>query len=305
MGPAVYEPTDVALEHVRYFVSAGLWPPGSEGRAAAWLRNFERPSFDDDDRQVARELLAAYLLVGTRMTDALFAAAFLALSSALVPVDASWTEREAAWSAFRSAVIVSFPTDEVPNVTDSGYSFARRARYLMKVPQSRILSPADAVRRLERQPAPLVLVDDFTGSGNQMIDTWDRRYPSRTGETSLAELAALGAHRSIYSPILATSYAIDRLAVACPSLELRPMHRLPPEYGVRHPNTLLVSASISGDRVDRFLDHVANELGRSPGDMDGFHSLGLALGFEDAPPDATLPVYYAEEAGWNPLFVRR
>jgi hypothetical protein len=36
-------------------------------------------------------------------------------------------------------------------------------------------------------------------------------------------------------------------------------------------------------------------------DWQGFHCLGLSLAFYDSVPDATLPIFYWEENGWNPL----
>ena len=44
--------------------------------------------------------------------------------------------------------------------------------------------------------------------------------------------------------------------------------------------------------------------GAQPGDWRGFAKLGLALAFEHGVPDATLPLFYWDGPGWEPLMRR-
>jgi hypothetical protein len=240
------------------------------------------------------------------MAPELYRSAYHSLSSLLTPIDASWQERDGAWRAFQAAVVVSFPTDDVmPSASDSGYHFARKAKFLLDVPESRILRPDQVVELGGASRFPLVLVDDFAGSGAQMRETWHRKYsvPGQA-DSSLADLHAAGALESaFYCPLLSTSVAIEHLADRCPGLELHPTHVLPEEYGVMHSETLLVPAEFAGPRVRKFLEASAEEAGIPPGEILGFANLGLAIGFEDAPPDSTLPVYW-KEGRWEPLFNR-
>lgn len=44
--------------------------------------------------------------------------------------------------------------------------------------------------------------------------------------------------------------------------------------------------------------------GNDVNDWQGFHKLGLAIGFWNGIPDATLPIFYWENNGWKPLMRR-
>jgi len=44
--------------------------------------------------------------------------------------------------------------------------------------------------------------------------------------------------------------------------------------------------------------------GAKVNDWQGFYKLGLALGFYNSVPDATLPIFYWEKNGWKPLIRR-
>jgi hypothetical protein len=171
-----------------------------------------------------------------------------------------------------------------------------------------IVEPMDALAAAA-SGKNVVFLDDFVGSGNQMRETWRRKY-STTGPSSFAELARARRFHAIYLTLVATRYGLQSLEFDCPDLILRPAHLLGDEYSVRNLASLPANRSIPSlaDRIHALLAKYAptlvlnDDLRKADYALYGWHSLGLLLGFEHGIPDATIPLIWAEgQAGWTPL----
>jgi hypothetical protein len=213
----------------------------------------------------------------------------------------------ARWRQFVDSVIVTYVTGEEPSVTDSGFTFARKARKVLRIPESRVLSPLDTLRELLKTRRPVVFVDDFVGSGNQFVDTWHREY-RLFGSTSLAfsHLAGLPGFSFAYCPLVCTDGGARQLSTRCAGLTLRPAHLLPAVYSAIHPQSIVWPPNLlqSGPEFVKAVSArigIPDSGGAVVNDWQGFHCLGLSLAFYDSVPDATLPIFYWEENGWNPL----
>jgi len=78
---------------------------------------------------------------------------------------------------------------------------------------------------------------------------------------------------------------------------------LPKEYSAIDPNSILwPSHLVSG--AARFLERVSVSAGIPADQWRGRHDLALAIAFSDSVPDATLPLFYWEQDGWQPLIRR-
>jgi hypothetical protein len=171
-----------------------------------------------------------------------------------------------------------------------------------------IVEPMDALAAAA-SGKNIVFLDDFVGSGNQMRETWRRKYSSRS-PSSFAELARARRFHAIYLNLVATRYGLLSLEFDCPDLILRPAHLLGDEYSVRNLANLPANRLIPSlaDRIHTLLAKYAptlvlnDDLRQADYPLYGWHSLGLLLGFEHGIPDATIPLIWAEgQAGWTPL----
>ena len=70
----------------------------------------------------------------------------------------SFLTLQAKWRLFVDTVIITYVTGETPNPTDSGVSFARRARQSLRIDQAMIMEPDEAVRLLLRNQDLLYLL---------------------------------------------------------------------------------------------------------------------------------------------------
>jgi len=274
-----------------------VWPTAQKLDWRGWLRNFPA-----EDQHYARCLLEAFVYMSNATIDALFKAGFRSLSRSVGPFEPP-ADARARWHRFMSTVLVVLVEGEEPSPTDSAHLFARRARDLAHVPDSRILSPADACGQLLHGSArrPVVFVDDFVGSGNQFVDTWVRQHTSTSGAmTSLRELALAGKCEPFYVPLVATTYGLERIRYDCPQVKLYPVHELGDEYSCSNPTSLVWRPDLQAGVAD-FLSRSAARAGLNPTVALGFHQLALAVGFEHGVPDATLKLFTHRADGWRPL----
>ena len=221
------------------------WNPKFTNAARLWLDNF-----DQADQSTATALLDAFVHIDNRSVDAIFGAAFGSLAGVVCAAD-DYSVATTEWQEFLGSVLVTFPTGENPNPTDSGYAFQRRVRQVMEIDQSQIVEPGEALRRLRNSQGHVVFVDDIVGSGDQFVKTWRRRYPSDGTTGSFADISSqISAH---FVPLFATLAGAERIQSQVPTLNLMPIHQLGAEYSARERDSL-AWAGIDCDKGIRLVE---------------------------------------------------
>jgi hypothetical protein len=293
---------DFVLAKCNYFVDVQLWPIHSEMDPERWLNNFKPEEMDH-----AVQLLYSFLYYSEKLSDEMFVAAFQGLSRELMSRSQSLLTLRVDWRTFVDSVIITYVTGEVPNVTDSGYTFARRARQLLSVPEERIMSPEKALLQLYNYgPQPVVFVDDFVGSGDQFIKTWERPVSIASSVTaSFKKLASMRGSQFFYCPLICTQTGFDRLERECPNVQVSPAHILSNRYNAFASNSLIWPPELLPTASD-FIYEASTRAGIHGISWRGYNDLGLAIAFQvgHSVPDATLPIIYWNENGWNPLVER-
>ena len=285
------------LSKANYFTDVQLWPLQFKFNPEGWLNNFL-----DSEQQHAIYLLNGFMYFSSYLMDQMLVSSFQSLSSTLYAPGDSFLTLQAKWRLFVDTVIITYVTGETPNPTDSGVSFARRARQSLRIDQAMIMEPDEAVRTLVRQPGPVVFVDDFVGSGNQFITTWRRPVQLSTGPfTSFERLCAIRGTEFYYCPLLCTEYGFQRLQSSCSAVHVCPAHVLSPMYSALDPSSILWPTHLQPTAVD-FVRNASLRAGIV--EWSGFHNLGLAVALGDSIPDATLPIFYWNRNSWRPLMER-
>ena len=286
---------------LQFLVDIHLWPLRTRLDPYAWIENFT-----DTERPYALNILNVFLYFVGDLIDAMFRAAVHSLCPELTAKATSLAEARAIWHMFLSTVRVTYVQGERPRPTDSGILFARKARQVLGIQEDHITDPGHALASLFNCPStPVVFVDDFVGSGNQMISTWTRRYDTNSGyETSFADTS----HNSyvVYVPLVATQVGIEALSRECPNLRVCPAHSIDGHYSLVSPDSVLWP-----DQLRKLAPEVLYNASRRAGIVDGcefgwkgFHDLALAIAFEHSVPDATLPLIFWDRSGWRPLIRR-
>ena len=201
--------------------------------------------------------------------------------------------------------MVTYVQGEEPNPTDSGYTFARKARQVLGIDEMQIAEPAHVLSNSRGSlDSPILLVDDFVGSGTQLITTWHREQRAERFR-SLAEAAEAGVS-IYYVPLVATRDGTAEIRQNCAKLEVFSAHVLDQRYSLVAPDSILWPEALR-PHAQEFL-WTASQRAGIPDDYEygwkGFCDLALALAFSHSVPDATLPLFFWNRNGWKPLLVK-
>ena len=278
---------------------ATVWPGRQRLDPEAWLGNFT-----PGERAFALNMLNVFLYYNNSMIDALFQGTVHQLSSIVTASASTFHEAKLQWSSFLSTLIITMVEGDPPNPTDSGHIFARRSRTVLGINQDQIMTPESALAlSLSNSKYTVLMVDDFIGSGKQLIETWNREYIlTPTTRASFATAATIG-RRVLYAPIIATRYGLAEINGTCRSLTTITSHILDESYSLTSPSSILWPDPMKRD-VHDFLKEASQRAGiiKALGsDWTGFHGLALAIAFAHGVPDATMPLYWWEQNGWIPL----
>ncbi|MBL7176053.1 MAG: hypothetical protein ISS66_09550 [Desulfobacteraceae bacterium] len=149
------------LSKCQYFVDVQLWPIQSVLNPVRWLENFQEP-----EMEYALSLLNSFLYFSNYLTDQMFIAAFQGISNKFRESGGLFRRIQSSWRSFVDRVIITAVTGEIPNITDSGHIYARKARKLLRIEEHRIKDIKNTLQELiSLGPRPVIFVDDFVGSG--------------------------------------------------------------------------------------------------------------------------------------------
>ena len=283
------------LEKIDYFSDIQLWPRTVQ--PTRWLDNFS-----DCERPYAVHLLNAFAHFNQDIINQLFVSAFQLLSCKVLPAGAPLDEAIQTWTDFRNRVLITPVHGENPSPADSGYRYASKARDLLDIPQSQLATHEDALNAVVYDPTrPIIFVDDFVGSGQQIIRHWSRQVTVNGTELSFLSLAAKGDMApAYYCCALSTDYGVGRIATAGLPLTVRAGNILRSNASAIACDSVVWPESEYANGV-AFLD-AANARAGITTNATGFHDLGLTIGIEGRVPDATLPIFLWDQNDWIPLF---
>ncbi len=276
-------------------VNVRVWPLKSDLDPQRWLGNF-----NEQERHVAVHLLDQFMYFSEELLDAIFLSGFQRISMSMLdprnPVALG-----PIWDNFLESVIVAPVQGEDESIADSGNLYVRKARQVIGLSESNLFDPYEAPAAAMQENRPLVLVDDFVGTGQQLITMWE--------SYNLDSVAKSGVP-IYYAPALATSRGYRAILEECDGISVSPGQLIPDEYSATAENSILWPAG----KAEEYLDTVKRVSlragipdtdGESVDDWQGFGKLGLALAMHGSVPDATLPLFRWEENGWNPLIRKK
>ena len=196
------------LEKIDYFSDIQLWPRTVQPKR--WLSNFL-----DCERPYAVHLLNSFVHFNQDIVDQLFVSAFQLLSCEVLPEGAPLDDASRAWSDFRNRVLITPVSGESPSPADSGYHYASKARYLLDIPLPQLATHEDALKAVVLDATrPIIFVDDFVGSGQQILTHWNRQVTVNGTELSFSLAAQSGMAPAYYCCALATAYGVGCIAGA-------------------------------------------------------------------------------------------
>jgi hypothetical protein len=216
-------------------------------------------------------------------------------------------------SDFFEKCFYSFIPGETLNPTDSGHIFTRILRDKMGVPERRIV-PYDALSNiLEKavEPIPVILVDDFVGSGSQVWKAWTKNTMFSSYGKTLAEICFEHNHCIVYAPLIVNEMGYQVVVGRCPGLHICPTHVLGKEYNLFNPECICWNNDLTLFKNGTELILKKSNLlgipstgGQDVNDEKGFGGQGLAISFHHGAPDAIPAIFYWKE-NWTPLIQKQ
>ena len=289
------------LAKCEYFVDVQVWPIHELLDVEGWLGNFT----PGDPH--ALHLLNGFMYYPDRMLNQMVMRSLRQLSPEVCVLPADQNANISKWSDFLDNSLITFPTDDEANPTDSGHDFVRRVREI-GIREEQILSPREAVGSLAggAEPSAVIFIDDFVGTGLQIRGTWRRVYP---GIGSFQSIFARSPFHVYYVPLFCTELGEIEVQRDCAEIAVRPLHRLDARYSALNPDEIVWPDSLSATGPEFIRAHsehtgIPDTGGYLPNDWRGFAQLGLSLAIGRFVPDATLPIFYWKENGWTPLVQR-
>jgi len=293
----------IPVDTWRYFVEVGLWPKRAKFDPASWLENFK-----PDEVALALRLLQGFTYFSGELVQQMFRSAFMNVSQIVVSQKGNYLSAKSEWSRFLANARIVRVTGETPSDADSGYIFSRLARDVLGIPEGQIQGPYQALRDILQNPdGNVVFVDDFVGSGNQFIETWERPQPLGSSQNSFATIASATRGRIgfYYCPVICTDMGRQAIKAACPEVEVVPAHLIDSRHSVLSSDSVIWREDMRHEGPEFVRNTSARagiaDLQGKVGCWTGFQGLGLALAFEHNWPDATIPLFYWNQNDWKPL----
>lgn len=202
--------------------------PFSKINVDQWLSNF-----DAGDKPFALHMVSQFIYLNDQLVDAQFLSSFQSLSNIVLPEWQPFDDAQIGWNSFLNNCLIVPVQGEDPSVADSGYTFARKARQILRIQNRQLVDLDEAIAAINAgRNLPIVFVDDFVGSGEQFTKTLERA--SRRADVdgkSVANLLATQPDQSVYyCNVTMTQKGKDRISREFPRVVLSSGNILGREY---------------------------------------------------------------------------
>mgnify|MGYP001575716458 CR=1 FL=1 len=287
-----------------FFQQVHVWPLSSSINYEGWLSNFQTT----EDKHIAECILDFFTYFPSAMVDKM-------LRNTVGQAGYYLSQRFPNWrhSDFMNRCYYSFIPGEHPHPTDSGHIFVRKLRDVIGISEDRIIDYAELHTLLlnSKEPLPVLLVDDFIGTGNQCVKAWSVTMQASSGKT-LEMISKQGGHAFAYVSLIANKSGYQRIANSCSALQLCSAHVLGVEYNLFNKECLCWQSDedLYTKGTELILRKskeigVPDNAGANELDARGFGMQGLALAFEHGAPDAIPGFFYFCDHDWIPLIKKR
>ena len=288
------------IDHYNFFREVQVCPFSDKFNYKGWLNNFTNKY----EKELASLMVDFFNYYSDEMVNQMLRASVGKAGYEFSKCFSDWNHDD-----FKNRCYYSFIPGETSNLSDSGYLFIRKLRDELNIDDSRFINYNDLHEYLSTPPysLPIILVDDFVGSGDQCRKAWSVNRGGRYNMT-LEEISLKYNHKIVYAPLIINNMGYDRITNCCNGLTLSPAHIISKEYNLFDEDCICwkKNKKYFEDGVNMILSK-SNELGIpstsgiSVNDEMGYKSQGLAIAFEHGAPDAIPAIFYWETENWTPL----
>ncbi len=287
------------LDNYRFLGQTSFWEHQPALDPKRWLGNFV-----EKELPFARQLLNSFVFVSDQSTRRLLRHAISQLSRFVLGDECdSFVYEKSRYQEVLLRSVVTSPTGEVPNISDSGALFTRLVRQELDFPQANLKDNAGTVKLiLESGLRSVIFVDDFVGSGNQFVETIHREIEIDDEKFTFFQcLERFPDLNLYYIPIYSTEFGSKRIREKCGRVILSPVFLLDDTHSVMNPKSYIWDEMYSKEEIFEFVVTASRRAGIPDDQIMGFCGLSLGMAFQHCVPDATLPLFYHNSENWKPL----
>jgi hypothetical protein len=294
---------DKALDKVYFYLESNFWSQPDASRLETWLNNFKTT----DEKYCAARLLDRFVYYSEEDTERLLKCG---LYEKILKQEVVLNEKENAFSATNSEInelikneldkTLFFPLS-TGNISESSQAMARQLTHRLGIDEKNIIDVNNLTWEQLKNKKRIIIVDDFIGTGTQIINFWNYKKVSVEGkEYTLCEI----------KNELANVTTLEYLCLVTTEHGFQEFYN--PE-GFHDKGLKITYGEILGEKFKVFGEkstyfnqneiieckRVLTELCEKNGiNLLGYKTLGYAIAFHHGIPDASLPLFYKETDSW-------
>ncbi|WP_306642750.1 phosphoribosyltransferase-like protein [Sanyastnella coralliicola] len=296
---------EYAIEKVYFFIDSQFWSKFDVSKVQSWMQNFRSL----DERYCAAKLLDRFVYYSE---DDVIQLLKHGLNELFLRRDYLRAEDESGYSLTNDELqslknqfirkTALLPLSE-GNPTESSHAVARILSNEIGFPEQNVLSPSNLESDYFNNFDRILIIDDFVGSGDQIIEFWNL-FDTKVDEESIKMYEFPHKFPNIdiqYFCLVVTKEGYDRFY----NEELEHMKNLTIRYCEMLPTKFKIFGddSVYFDQEEReeckaIIQNLISDKGFG---LTGYRQLEYAVAFHHCIPDASLPLFYEKKENWNYL----
>ena len=281
-----------------------------------WLANFS----NDEGKYLAHRLLDKFIYYTADQIKFLYSNLFRKFYRDLfskyfcnMGIIISETDLNMLIGQVSDKTIYSYVTGERNKATDSGIQMTKYYRKI-GINDSSIFHPYEVLNLLVKEDKEynyVIFIDDLIGSGVQVSHFWfkgqfekysGKAYVNVFGDSFSEIVDEFPSVKFYYLVLASTSEGLNYANNNAKGLNIIYGEVFGSEYNVFDPRSIYWSEDEERNYYENYYNTLCDNLGIEL--KRGFGGKGLAIAFSHNTPDNTLPIFWHNKNGWNPL-VRR
>jgi len=294
-----------AIEKVYFYIDSNFWSKLNVTRVQRWMNNFTTL----DEQYCAAKLLDRFVyyseedtiqLLKHGLNDLFIREEFLCLEE-----ETDFQLGDSQFDDLKNSYIKEtaiMPLSE-GNPTESSHAIARILSNEIGFPESNILNPQSMELEYIKKFKRILIVDDFVGTGDQIIEFWNFFDVCVDGNNvKMFELARdIEEIRIEYFCLVVTEEGYKRFyseeLAHDKSLNIRYCEMLKEKFKIFGAKSVYFNQDEIED-CKKILEKLVLSKGIN---LSGWRGLDYAIAFHHCIPDASLPLFYEKQEDWNYL----
>lgn len=288
-------------DKVKSLIALGVWDI-DQARYQGWLKQFTSDEEQFFSACVLDSLIYRPKAQFTESLRALINGPLRWELESIIPGQSD-LDLQAALAQGSSRGLVVIPAIDVSEPpTKSGPFIMRRLKKTMGIDRDSMDWPWTTAERIKNgEISTVIVLDDFLGTGNQVVDYLKATFVSLDPSV-----------RWIYAAVAAHRDGVEYVGRQLPTLKIFSSELLDDEHGLFYDRywKAVSNKMIGASAAQKFYFEFLSKHGLDAAGSDfkkyplGYGEKALCVGFEHGTPDNSLPILWSTHNGWTPLLER-